>query len=221
MVWVVAVRVSLATAQSASSGSRYSNRYELVLDTASQFSVMLVLVAVPALRFSGAGGRQYSRFSELRSLVATSSNATGMQPVNVLPDSLSSSRLYSHPSSWGMSPVNELLLRSNVVSSNSLPRDTGMLPLRLSSDRSSSVTRLGVPEVVIPSQPVIALVAAQSNVAVPRRVSLASSNASQSCTRPRLSLGSVTAVPLAQVYAAGGWAGVKVAVEPSSGVMSP
>ena len=74
--------------------------------------------------------------------------------------------------------------------------------------------------VVIPSQPVIADVAAQSKLEAPRRASLLSSSASQSYTKLRFSPGSATAVPLEQLGTAGGCAGVNVAVEPSSGVMS-
>ncbi len=72
------------------------------------------------------------------------------------------------------------MLRSSVVSANSVPSAGGMLPLRLSLDSSTSVTRLGAPPVVIPSQLVMARSALQSNVAVPAGVSLAASNASQS-----------------------------------------
>ena len=97
-----------------------------------------------------------------------------------------------------MEPVSELLLRSSSVSSKRLPREAGIVPVRLSLERSNSVTRVGVPEVVTPSQLPSASVVAQFKVAVPRRVSLAASNASQSCTSPCLIAESVMTVAPAQ-----------------------
>ena len=117
--------------------------------------------------------------------------------------------------------MRELLLRSSEVSSNRVPSSTGMLPSRLWLARASPVIRLGVPPVVTPVQLEMAVPAAQFRVAVPLRASLAESNAWQSCTSPRFTAGLVTAVPVAQVIPGGGWPGVKVAVLPSSGVMSP
>ena len=118
-------------------------------------------------------------------------------------------------------PVSWFELRSNVVNSNSCPSPAGMVPVRLLLERFSPITRLGVPLVVMPSQLLTAVLVAQSSVAVPRNPSFAASSVSQSCTKPRLSLGVVTAVPLVHVGAAGGCAGVNVVVSPSPGVMSP
>ena len=66
--------------------------------------------------------------SELRSLVATSFKATGMHLVSEFLDSQSSA----------------FMLRSRVVSSNSVPSAGGMVPLKPSLEGSTSVTRLGV-----------------------------------------------------------------------------
>ena len=129
-------------------------------------------------------------------MVATSFRATGMQPVSWFPDSRSSSRLESRPNPSGMLPVNEFVFSFRWVSLSSLPSSDGMLPLRLSSDSSTFVTRLGVPLVVTPSQPVMAVSTLQFNAAVPRSVSFAASRLEQSFTSPRFVLGLVTAVPV-------------------------
>ena len=82
------------------------------------------------------------------------------------------------------------------------------MPLRLSLDRSTFVTRPSAPPlVVIPSHEPIATSSLQFSVAVPRSVSFAASNVSQSWTSPQFVFGSVTAVPLAQVNTGDGCAG--------------
>ena len=126
----------------------------------------------------------------------TSLNAGGMQPVSELPESLTSVRFESLPSSQGISPVREFELRLRWVRPDRSPSCPGMVPERLLDGRRSLVTRLGVPPVVTPSQPVIAVSTLQLSAAVaPELASLAASSAMQSCMRPGLSAWSDTARP--------------------------
>ena len=188
--------------------------------TASQLTATLLVVGGPTRRFAGGGGAHHGRLRALRSFVATDRRLRGRQPVRLLPDNRSSVNWSSQPSSVGMSPVRLLPLRFSVVSPNSCPTAGGIVPPRLWLARFRPVTRVGVPLVVTPVQLVRAVPVAQLRVAVPRRVSLAASRVSQSLTSCRLAAGLGMTVPLAQVGAAGGWAGVKVVACPSPGVMS-
>ena len=95
-----------------------------------------------------------------------------------------------------------------------------MVPVRPCVTRRSPVTRVGVPPVLTPVHWLSAVPGAQFSVAVPRSASVAASRVSQSVTNARWSPGLGITVPLVQVGAGGGWAGVKVVVCPSPGVMS-
>ena len=152
--------------------------------------------------------------------MATSFNGKGMQPVNVFPDSFSSSRFSSQPNSLGISPVNELLLRFRWVSSNNLPNDDGNASAQALRGQQQLGNTAGCASSG-DSFPTSDGRGHQSNVAVPRSVSLPSKSASQSCTKLRLVTWTRHRRTVGAVYTPGGCAGVKVAVDPSSGVMSP
>ena len=122
--------------------------------------------------------------------MATSFNAKGMQPVREFPDNRNSSRLESWPICSGISPVSELLLRLRWVRSFNELNDDRMLPVRLSEDSSSFVTRLGVPPSVTPSQLVMAASTRQLRVPVPRSSSFRPSSSMQSRMRAGLSASS-------------------------------
>ena len=159
--------------------------------------------------------------ASMGSLTGTDCSANGMQPVRLFPDRRSSLRFHRLPSSAGMEPVNSLSDRSRVSSADRPPISGGMTPSRSSSSRSSPVTRVELAFRVIPSHDEMVVDAFQSNVAVPAKVACDSSSAPQSRTSPGFRRGSLTAGTLAQAGTGGGWDGVNVAVEPSSGVMSP
>ena len=140
-------------------------------------------------------------------------SSDGILPVNLLAPTAKNVRFVNPLISDGMLPVNEFLTKSNLVSPLSSPNSGGMLPVngpltRARSDllillnspivglrNSSLVTRFGVPLTVTPSQLVIAVPVLQFNDPVPRSVSFATSNTSQSCANPELVLGLDTAEP--------------------------
>ena len=140
-VYIVVVALVVPTVVQSSAGPpRYSTRYMSVSDTAFQLSDTALTLEDVALRPPGAGGPQYGRLCEARSLVATLSRATGMQPVRLLPDSLMVCRLHSLPSSAGISPVSSLSDRSSVTRADSPPSAGEIVPSRSSSSSSNSIT---------------------------------------------------------------------------------
>ena len=97
-----------------------------------------------------------------------------------------------------MGPDSWLSWRSNTCRLMSSANWGGIIPVSLRSDRSTSITRGGEPPMVIPSQSAIGRSVLQFSVALPASVSLTSSSAVQSATRPELACGLGTATPLAQ-----------------------
>ena len=181
----VPVIVSSSTVQSPIKEVRCSTRYLLALDTAPQLSGTLASPAVPALTPPGAGRHavQQVQRAQVRSSPRPAASP-GCTPSGCSPTAAAPPACRASPTHRGYPPSASFMLRSSVVNSNSRPSSDGTLPLRLSLDSSTSVTRLGVPLVVTPSQLVMAVSTLQFNVAVPPSASLLASSASQSCTSP-------------------------------------
>ena len=112
----------------------------------------------------------------------------GIDPVRLLPSKYSSWRLARFPSSGGIDPVSLLLPMPSTKSADSCPRSGGIVPFSGSGEVGVRMriprTRFGVPEISIPVQLDIAVVAFQLRAAVPRSVSLASQRALQSAMSP-------------------------------------
>ena len=104
----------------------------------------------------------------------------GIGPVRLLARRSRSRRLDRLPSSGGIGPVRLLPPRCSCRRLESCPSSGGRLPFSPLVKKDISVTRRGVPDVLIPCQLPIAVVAFQFRVAVPRRVSLAAQRTLQS-----------------------------------------
>ena len=112
----------------------------------------------------------------------------GIDPVRLLLLRFSHVRLGRLPSSGGIDPVRLLLVMPSCVRLGRLPSSGGSVPFNGSGEVAPMMRivrmRCGVPPKVIPCQLVIAVVAFQLRVPVPRRVSFSPQRTLQSAMSP-------------------------------------